>query len=380
VTGLSRFPHLRVIARSSTSRFAGAGGDVRSIGKELGARYLLEGRLRQAGAMLRVTVQLLDALTGAHLWAETYNRDLKQSDIFTAQDDVTDRVVATVADSYGVLIRSMAASVEEKAETELTASDWVLRQYRYRQLLTPEEHARIRDGLERFVEREPKHAAPWACLGQLYMDEFVFKFNPRPDALDRALAAARRSVDLDRSYQYGNQILAGVHFFRRDVAAFRTAAEQAMSLNSRDTDTLAMMGLMLVHIAEFERGANIVRRAMDLNPNHAGWYHFAIIWEHLSKGDYEKALARITRVNMPGLFWQPLTVASICGLLERRVEAAAAVQELRKLDPDFELNVREYIEVWHYSSGLVDRILEGLGKAGVEAGLGIADSKARGTN
>jgi hypothetical protein len=83
---------------------------------------------------------------------------------------------------------------------------------------------------------------------------------------------------------------------------------------------------------------------------------------------------------MPGLFWQPLTVASICGLLERRVEAAAAVQELRKLDPDFELHVREYIEVWHYSSGLMDRILEGLGKAGVEAGLGIADSKARGTN
>ena len=361
VTGLSRFPHLRVIARSSTSRFAGAGGDVRSIGKKLGARYLLEGRLRQAGAMLRVTVQLLDALTGAHLWAETYNRDLKQSDIFTAQDDVTDRVVATVADSYGVLIRSMAASVEEKAETELTASDWVLRQYRYRQLLTPEEHARIRDGLERFVEREPKHAAPWACLGQLYMDEFVFKFNPRPDALDRALAAARRSVDLDRSYQYGNQILAGVHFFRRDVAAFRTAAEQAMSLNSRDTDTLAMMGLMLVHIAEFERGANIVRRAMDLNPNHAGWYHFAIIWEHLSKGDYEKALARITRVNMPGLFWQPLTVASICGLLERRVEAAAAVQELRKLDPDFELP-RSRI---HRGLALFerDRILEGLGKA-----------------
>jgi hypothetical protein len=123
---------------------------------------------------------------------------------------------------------------------------------------------------------------------------------------------------------------------------------------------------MLVHIAEFERGANIVRRAMDLNPNHAGWYHFAVIWEHLHKGDYEKALGRINRVNMPGLFWQPLTVASVCGLLGRSTEAAAAVQELRKLDPDFELHVREYIEVWHYSSGLMDRILEGLMKAGVE--------------
>src|ERR1051326_1485751 len=366
VTGLSRFPFLRVIARSSTSRFAADSGDVRAIGKELGARYVMEASLRCAGTMLRVTVQLLDAETGAHMWAETYQRDLKQSDRFVVQDEISDRIVATVADGYGVLVSSMAASLEEKPETEMTACDWLLRQCRYRQLLTPEEHAKIRDGLERFVEREPKHAEPWACLAQLCVDEFVFKFNQRPDSLDRALAAARRAVDLNRTFQYGYQILAQVHFFRRDIAAFRTAAEKAMSLNPRDTDTLAMMGLMLVHIAEFERGANIVRRAMDLNPNHAGWYHFAIIWEHLNKGDYEKALARITRVNMPGLFWQPLTVASICGLLERPVEAAAAVQELRKLDPDFELHVREYIEVWHYSSGLMDRILEGLSKAGVE--------------
>jgi len=366
VTGLSRFPFLRVIARGSTSRFADASGDVRAIGIELGARYVIEASLRQAGTMLRVTVQLLDAITGAHLWAETYNRDLKQSDFFTVQDEISDRIVATVADGYGVLVSSMAATIEEKRETEMTACDWLLRQCRYRQLLTPEEHARMREGLERFVEREPKHAEPWACLAQLYVDEFVFKFNQRPDSLDRALVAARRSVDLNRTFQYGYQMLAQVHFFRRDIPAFRTAAEKAMSLNPRDTDTLAIMGLMLVHIAEFERGANIVRRAMDLNPNHAGWYHFAVIWEHLHKGDYEKALARINRVNMPGLFWQPLTVASVCGLLGRPTEAAAAVQELRKLDPDFELHVREYIEVWHYSSGLMDRILEGLMKAGVE--------------
>jgi TolB-like protein len=183
VTGLSRFPFLRVIARGSTSRFADASGDVRAIGKELGARYVIEASLRQAGTMLRVTVQLLDAITGAHLWAETYNRDLKQSDFFTVQDEISDRIVATVADGYGVLVSSMAATIEEKRETEMTACDWLLRQCRYRQLLTPEEHARMREGLERFVEREPKHAEPWACLAQLYVDEFVFKFNQRPDSL-----------------------------------------------------------------------------------------------------------------------------------------------------------------------------------------------------
>ncbi|MGH9776250.1 MAG: protein kinase domain-containing protein [Candidatus Acidiferrales bacterium] len=363
--GLARFPYLSVIARNSTLRLKGQSLDVRTVGEQLGARYVLEGGIRKGASSIRINIQLIDAQTGAHLWAEAYNRDLKNSDIFALQDDITDRVVATVADSYGVLVRSMAASVEEKPEGELTASDWVLRHFSYRQRIAPEEHAKLREGLERFVEREPKHAAIWGCLAQLYVDEFIFGFSRRTDALDRALAAARRSVDLDRTFQYGKQTLAQVHFFRRDVSAFRTAAEHAMALNSRDTDTLAMMGLMLVHIAEFDRGANLVRRAMDLNPHHAGWYHFALIWEYLHKGDYQKALEQVSRVNMPGLFWQPLAEAAICGLLGRQADAAAAVQELRKLDKDFELHGREYIVCWHYSSGLMDRILEGLNKAGL---------------
>ena len=364
--GLARFPYLSVISRNSTLRFKGQTSDVRAVGEQLGARYVLEGGIRKGASTIRINIQLIDTQTGAHLWAETYNRDLKKSDIFSVQDDLTDRVVATVADAGGVLVRSMAADVEEKPEAELTASDWMLRQFSYRRRLTPEEHAKLREGTERFAEREPKHAEVWACLAQMCIDEFCFGFNRRPDALDRALAAARRSVDLDRTFPYGNQILAQVQFFRRDIPAFRTAAEQAMALNSRDTDTLAMMGLMLAHIGEFERGAKIVRRAMDLNPHHAGWFHFALIWEYFQKGDYEKALEQATRVNMPGLFWQPLAVACICGLLGRQAEAAAAVQELRKLDKDIELHARENIDCWHYSSGLMDRILEGLSKAGLD--------------
>jgi len=371
-TGLSRFSYLHVISRNATMPLGDKATDVRSLGKELGARYVIEGSVRKGGSAVRISAQLVDASTGAQLWAETYNRSLKDSDIFAVQDDITDHVVATVADIYGVLVRSMAASVEEKLDDELTAADWVLRYCGYRQRLTPEEHARLLNGLERFAEREPKHAAVWACLSQLYSDEFRFRFNRRPDALDRALAAARRSVDLDRTCQHGHQNLAQVHFFRRDVPAFRTAAEKAMALNPRNTDALAEMGLMLVHIGEFERGADITRRAMDLNPHHGGWYHFSLIWESCNKGDYEKALEHATRVNMPGMFWQPLVIASLCGLLGRHAEAAAAAKELRKLDTDIELHARQYIECWHYSSGLMDRILEGLNKAGLE----ISESEA----
>ena len=370
--GLSRFPYLQVISHNSAMAYKGRSVDIRSVGRELGARYVIEGSVRKGGSAVRISAQLVDASTGAQLWAEAYNRELGDASPFQIQDDITDRIVATVADTNGVLLRSMAASVEAKPDDELTAADWVLRYYGYRMRLTPEEHAKLRDGLERAVEREPRHAVVWACLSQLCSDEFRFGFNRRPDALDRALAAARRSVDLDRSCQQGHQTLAQVHFFRRDTQAFRTAAESAMTLNPRNTDTLAEMGLMLVHIGDFERGAKITRRAMDINPHHAGWYHFSLIWESFNKGDYEKALEHATRVNMPGMFWQPLVVACLCGLLGRQAEAAAAVKELRKLEKDIEIHARHFIECWHYSSGLMDRILEGLSKAGLQ----IAESEA----
>ncbi len=365
-SGLSRFPYLQVIAHNSAMAHKGRSTDIRTVGRELGARFVLEGSVRKAGSAVRVSTQLVDASSGAQLWAESYDRDLANLGIFAVQDEIIDRVVATIADTNGVLLRSMAAAVEAKPDDELTAAEWVLRYYGYRMRLTPKEHARLRDGLERTVEREPGHAVVWACLSQLYSDEFRFRFNSRPDALDRALAAARRSVDLDRTCQQGHQTLAQAHFFRRDTQAFRTAAERAMMLNPRNTDTLAEMGLMLVHIGDFERGATITRRAMDINPHHAGWYHFSLIWESCSTGDYEKALEHATRVNMPGMFWQPLVIACLCGLLGRRTEAAAAVKELRALDEDIEVNARHFIECWHYSSGLMDRILEGLSKAGLK--------------
>ena len=97
VTGLSRFSYLRVIARGSTLKYVNQAPDIRAVGKELGARYVMEGSLRQAGAKLRVAVQLVDAATGAQLWAETYERPFSPGAIFEVQEDLVPRIVATVA-------------------------------------------------------------------------------------------------------------------------------------------------------------------------------------------------------------------------------------------------------------------------------------------
>src|SRR4029077_20483019 len=179
------------------------------------------------------------------------------------------------------------------------------------------------------------------------------------------LAAARRAVELDRANQFALVALAQVHFFRQDLAAFGPAAERAMALNPLNTDALGILGLQIVHTGEFERGTAIVRRAMELNANHAGWMHFAQLWNHFHNGEEEQALECANRVDVPGLFWPYLVMASACGHLGRRAEAAAAVRDLLALDPEFAAHARSNVGTWHFASSLMDPILEGLRKAGL---------------
>ncbi len=375
-TGLSRFRYLSVVASASAARLKGEAGDERALGAKLGARYVLEGSLRKGGSAIRVSAQLIDARTGARLWAETYNRDLQASSIFAVQDDVAARIVATVADSYGVLVHSIRSAMRQKDDVDLTPVEWQFQYFAYREQITPSAHAALKSRLESVVERDDKQSDLWACLAQIYVDEYAFGFRDDATSLDRALAAARRAVELDRANQFALVSLAQVHFFRQDLAAFGPAAERAMALNPLNTDALGILGLQIVHTGEFERGTAIVRRAMELNANHAGWMHFAPLWEHFHKGEYEQALECANRVDVPGLFWPYLVMAAACGHLGRRAEAEAAVRDLLALDPEFAAHARSNIQTWHFASGLLEPLLEGLRKAGlsIPATDGSSDS------
>jgi TolB-like protein/Tfp pilus assembly protein PilF len=378
-TGLSRFRYLSVVASASTARLKGEAGDERALGAKLGARYALEGSIRKGGSAVRVSAQLVDVETGSRLWAETYNRDLQGSSIFAIQDDVAARIVATLADSYGVLVHSIRSAMRQKDDVDLTPVEWQFQYFAYREQITPASHAALEGRLERALKRDDRQSELWACLAQIYVDQYAFGFRADATSLDRALAAGRRAVELDRANQFALVSLAQVHFFRRDLAAFGPAAERAMALNPLNTDAVGILGLEIVHTGEFERGAAIVRRAMELNANHAGWMHFAPLWEHFHKGEYEQALECANRVDVPGLFWPYLVVASACGHLGRRAEAASAVRDLLALDPEFAAHARSNIGTWHFASGLMEPLLEGLRKAGlsIPATAGSSDSPRR---
>lgn len=365
VTGLSRFSYLKVIARGSTAKYSGEAGDVRAIGKELGARYVMEGSLRQAGIKLRLAVQLIDAASGAHLWAETYERTFSPETVFELQDDLVPRIVSTVADQYGILPRSMSEVLRTKKDEDLTPHEAVLRAISYFSRITPEEHAAVRDLLERAVRDAPSHADSWAMLSMIYRGEFAQGFNAGPNPLDRALAAAQRAVDLAATHALGHYALATVYFFRKEMIPFRVEAERTLALNPLDASVRAYLGLLTAASGEWDRGCQMVESAMQLNPNCPGYFYFARCCNAYRQGKYADVLEAAARINMPNYFHIPALRAASLGELGQREEARKAVQDLLALRPDFAAAARQEYAKW-YDSELIEQLIDGLRKAGLE--------------
>jgi TolB-like protein len=247
ITALSRFRELFVIARNSTFRYKGKSVDVREINRDLGARYVVEGSVRKTGTRLRVTVQLLDAKDGTHLWADTYDRDLSASDIFAVQDEITEQIVGTIGSNWGVISRARFAEIREKPTDSLDAYECVLQvgaYYRDNYIAT--EHVKVRACLERAVKSDPGYADAWASLSRIYLDEHRFNYNPRPNPLDRALKAARRAVESDPTHQGAHEALANAHFFRHELDEFFAETERAIALNPNNAVMLARSGERLI--------------------------------------------------------------------------------------------------------------------------------------
>lgn len=365
VIGLSRFSYLRVVARSSTSHYAHNDLDVRAVGRELGAQYVMEGTLRQAGSRVRIAVQLVDAHSGAHLWAETYDRRFDSAEMFALPDELVPKIVSTVADTYGVLPRNMGEALRNRDLKKLTPYEAVLRSFAHFPRLSAAEHAASEAGLERAVQQAPGYADAWAMLSMLYREEYTHGFNLKSDPIGRAHAAARRAVEVAPSNHLAFHALASAQFFRRELQAFRNSAEKAVALNPMDGFTIAYLGSLIAYSGDWDRGCALVERARGLNPHHPGWYWFSSFFEAYRKGDYRTALDFTLKVNMPGFWRTNLALAVAYGQLGEQGAAGIALRELVAVRPDFPSVAREELEKW-WDTALVEHLLEGLRKAGLQ--------------
>jgi len=363
ISGLSRFSYLRVIARGSTSQYATGTADVRAIAREIGARYVMEANLQQAGTSLRIAVRLVDTASGVHLWAETYTPTYEPERIFAIQDDLIARVVSTCGDRFGVLARSISDAVRSREPRQLNPYEALMRGFGYHHRLTPTEHAEARDALERAVDRAPADADCWAMLSWLYSHEHAHGFNVRPASLDRALTAARRAVDIAPSNQLAQQALAVVLFFRKETAGCLSAAERAIALNPLDGSNEAIF--LITFTGSWERGCALVRRAMENNPHHPRWYGVVLAINEYRQANYRAAVDELVKANAPEIFWTNWLLAAAYGQLGDLRAAHDALGNVLAQKEDFAHSAREFVGNW-FEPQLAEHLLAGLCKAGLE--------------
>jgi len=365
VTGLCRFSYLRVIARSSTARYAGGAADVRTVGRAVGARYAIEGSLRQAGSRLRLAMQLVDTVSGAHLWAESYERGFNSEVAFELQDELASRIVSTVADLHGILPRSLSELVRSRPPEELSPYEAVLRSFSYPQRPSPEELAPARAGLEAAVRKAPSNGDAWAMLSFLCVQDYAHGFKLQADALVRGLVAAQRAVEAAPNSHLAHYALAQALFFHKDIQSFRNAVERAIALNPMDGNSLAFLGEMLVYSGSPERGLELTARAKQLNPSHPGWYWYVDVCNAYRRGDYSAALGFVLKVNLPDHWPMHMFLIAIYGQLGDTAAASKAIRQLHRVRPDFAAAGRADVEKW-WDPGFIEQLAEGWRKAGLE--------------
>jgi TolB-like protein len=350
IAGLSRFTYLRVLTKGTT-----------------GARYVLEGSLRQAGTQLRVAVKLIDTSTGANLWAENYTRAYSPDTIFDVQDDLVPTIVSTIAESTGgVLTHSMWLALRDREPASLTPYEAMIRSNGFYETLSHDEYVRAVALLKRVIEREPNHAGCLAQLSRVYSNGHQIGWGEDENLLDVSQACAQRAIATEPSSSFAHGALAYVQYGRRDLAGFHNAAERALALNPFDGVAMATIGHGFAYSGEWQRGCELIERAMKLNPRHPGWYWYPLVHNAYRLRDYERALDCALRVNLPEQFWTPAVLAMAHAQLGNHALASKAVRDLLALKPGFESSARQELERWFFEPGYVEHVLDGWRKAGLK--------------
>jgi serine/threonine protein kinase len=348
-TNLARFPYVRVVAHGGRDRELLPRSD-----------YAIAGDVRISGSAIRINARLIDTAAGVQSWAQNFDRDTATG-TFEIVDDVAARVVATIADARGELFRAFAATHPRA----LGDADLTLRFIAYTRHFTVEEHADLRDEFEAAVAQDPRNARAWGFLSMLCSHEVTFGFNQRPDSIRRACDAANRAIALDSSSQSAWFALAEASFSDHDELAFRSAADRTIELNPLSTGLLATVGLFFTLLGEVPRGAALIRRSMELNPDQTGWYYVGLFLDAFVNGKADDAFTHAKRITLPQVPTAALFAIAAAGRFERPNEArlgVAAWAQTNGKPLDVE-SARQSLMRWLWEGPVLEELLEGIRKA-----------------
>ena len=364
ITALSRFRWFFVIARNSSFAFKGRAVDVKQVSHDLGVQYVLEGSVRKVGNRVRITAQLIDAITGRHVWADRYDREL--NDIFAVQDEITEAITGAVAPAFASAEVNRAG---RKSQESLDAWDYVMRGNWHYWRCTREDVAEAKNLFGKAVERDKRSAIAFSGLAIACVQELIQGWaNDPAREREEAYQAAKQAVVLDDQDAWAHAVQGYINHILGNDAAALAEVRKAIELNPNLPFAQGVLGLIQAHLGQYEDAILHSERADRLSPRDPA----NVIWI------VARAVAAfVTERNEDHLQWSEKLIEAVpdwppswrhlavaFSNLNRPNEASEALQRLRQLSPDETLKSVE-VGMSFFQPPQLERFLDGLRKAGL---------------
>ncbi len=338
-------------------------GDGASPVRGSSAAFSLITRLTAEETGLRATVRLVDRRSQRQVWAEEYRSAARPTAEFCAE--TASVVAARVASEQGEVARLLWAEQRGHPQAELTPYGGILASYQFFFNREPADLAPAVKALQSVVAAEPECSLAWVQLSRLYTANSAFDVAPLETPIEQAVAYAETGVRLDSSSQRARAALAGALLVKGELAASRAEAESALELNPDSLVYLEWIGWLFTMLGEWERGPDLVRRALKRNPHVIPVAHHALWLAHLRRGELEHAYQAALQYRDPAFFWRSLMRVCCLGHLGRHREAKVEAAELLQRKPDFASRGRTLIGRLVKFPDLHQHIVDGLEKGGL---------------
>jgi TolB-like protein/Tfp pilus assembly protein PilF len=335
ITALSKTPKMLVIARNSTFTYKGKPVNVQQVGNELGVRYVLEGSVRKVGERVRITAQLVDAKSGHHLWAEKFDRDLK--DIFALQDEITKEIIISLQVN---LTEGEQARIRAKGANNLNA---YLKSLEAKKLLTRwniEDNHKARQLYTEAIELDPNYSISYCGLAITHiMDVWLGSTKSNNDSLAKATELVQKALSLDSYSGYAHRQLGSIYYQKKQYEKGILEFEKAVELEPNYADGFASLARSLDLVGRTEEAIQMSNKAMRLNPIIPDMYIIHRTAMYRNSQNYNEALiwAKKAVERAPNNFFARMNLCSVYSLLGQMEKARIEADEIKKLNPKFSL-------------------------------------------